>query len=128
VRALLDTHAFLWWTSGGSQISERARAVIEDPATTVLFSVAAAWEIAIKVARGRLELPQPPERYVPDRLRRHRMSVLDVGLSHALRAGALPDIHADPFDRLLVAQAQLEGIPILTADPLIGRYDVETIW
>ena len=94
----------------------------------VLLSAASAWEISIKAARGRLELPQPPERYVPDRVRRHRMTVLDVALSHALRAGALPEIHADPFDRLLVAQAQLEGLPILTADPAIARYEVETIW
>jgi len=128
VRALLDTHAFLWWTSGDSRISDRARAVIEDPETTVLFSAASAWEIAIKVALGRLELPQPPERYVPDRIRRHRLSVLEVGLAHALRAGGLPEIHADPFDRLLVAQAQLEAVPILTADPAIARYEVDTVW
>ena len=128
MKALLDTHTFLWWTSGGSRISDRARALIEDPDVTILFSVASAWEIAIKVARGRLELPQPAERYVPDRVRRHRMSVLDVALSHALRAGALPEIHTDPFDRLLVAQAQLEGLAILTADPAIAQYEVETIW
>jgi PIN domain nuclease of toxin-antitoxin system len=128
VRALLDTRAFLWWTSDASRISERARALIEDPSVDVLLSTASAWEIAIKVARGRLELPRPPERYVPERLRRHRIGVLEVGLRHALRAGALPAIHADPFDRLLVAQAQLEGIPILTADPAIAQYEVETVW
>ncbi len=128
MRVLLDTHTFLWWTSGGSRISDRARGLIEDPEVEVLLSVASAWEISIKSARGRLELPVPAERFVPDRLRRHRMSVLDVALSHALRAGALPEIHADPFDRLLVAQAQIEGLPILTADPAIARYEVETIW
>ena len=128
MKALLDTHTFLWWVSGGSEIPDRARAVIEDSDATILFSAASAWEIAIKAARGRLQLPQSPERFVPARVRRHRLTVLDVTLLHALRAGALPGIHADPFDRLLVAQAQLEGIPILTADPAIGRYEVETIW
>jgi len=128
VRVLLDTHTFLWWTSGGSRISDRARGLIEDPEVEVLLSVASAWEISIKSARGRLQLPVPAERFVPDRLRRHRMSVLDVALPHALRAGALPEIHADPFDRMLVAQAQIEGLPILTADPAIARYEVETIW
>lgn len=128
MRALLDTHAFLWWVSGGAEVSERARAVIEDPEATILFSVASAWEIAIKCARGRLELPLPPERYIPDRVRRHRLTVLDVGMPHVLRAGALPEIHADPFDRLLIAQAQLEGLPILTSDPAIARYEVETVW
>ena len=128
MRVLLDTHTFLWWTSGGSRISDRARGLIEDPEVEVLLSVAPAWEISVKSARGRLELPVPAERFVPDRLRRHRMSVLDVALSHALRAGALPEIHTDPFDRLLVAQGQIEGLPILTADPAIARYEVETIW
>ncbi len=102
--------------------------MIEDAETGVLLSAASAWEIAIKAGRGRLELPLPPERYVPDRLRRHRMDMLEITVAHALRAGALPDIHADPFDRMLVAQAQIEGIPLLTADPAISRYDVETIW
>ena len=128
MRALLDTHAFLWWVSGGSRVSDRARSVIEDSGSTILFSAASGWEIAIKFARGRLELPRPPLRYVPDRVRRHRLTVLDVTLNHALRAGALPELHTDPFDRLLVAQAQIEGIPILSSDPAIGRYDVETIW
>ncbi len=128
MKVLLDTHAFLWWTAGGDRLSGRARSVIEEPDCDVLLSAASAWEIAIKFARGRLELPQPPERFVPDRVRRHRLGVLDVSVAHALRAGALPEIHADPFDRLLVAQAQLEDLPILTADPAIGQYEVETIW
>ncbi len=75
-----------------------------------------------------MELPGPIERYLPDRLRHHGFDLLPIELSHVLRAGALPRIHGDPFDRILVAQAQVEGIPILTADPAISRYDVETIW
>lgn len=128
MRALVDTHTFLWWASGGGQLSDRARAIVEDPANDVLMSVASAWEIAIKVAAGRLELQAPPERYIPDRMQRHGLVPLRVELSHALRAGRLPPIHGDPFDRLLVAQAQVEGVPIVTADPAIGRYDVDVIW
>ncbi len=77
---------------------------------------------------GRLELEGPAETYVPDRIRQHGFAVLPVELDHALRAGALPRHHGDPFDRLLVAQGQVEDVPIITADPLLNLYDVETIW
>jgi PIN domain nuclease of toxin-antitoxin system len=90
--------------------------------------VASAWEVAIKTQLGRLELDSPPEQYVPDRVRRHGFGTLEIGLAHVLRAGSLPRHHGDPFDRMLVAQGQLEEIPIVTGDPLIHRYDVETIW
>jgi PIN domain nuclease of toxin-antitoxin system len=128
VRVLLDTQAFLWWVSGADRLTDRAREVIADPGTEVLVSVASAWEIAIKSAAGRLELEGPAETYVPDRIRQHGFAVLPVELGHALRTGVLPRHHGDPFDRLLVAQGQVEGVPIITADPLIGLYDVATIW
>ncbi len=129
MRLLLDTHTFLWWSSEhGARLSERARDLLADGVTGVSFSVASAWEIAIKVGSGRLGLPDTVERYVPDRVRFHGFDMLPIELSHVFRAGTLPPIHRDPFDRLLIAQAQIEGIPILTADPAITRYDVETIW
>jgi len=129
VRVLLDTYTFLWWNSSqGSRLSIRARELLEDAATDGLFSVVSAYEIAMKAARGSLELPAEPSRYVPDRLARHGFEALAIELRHVLRAGALPFIHRDPFDRLLVAQAQLEDIPIVTADPAIAQYDVEVIW
>ena len=129
MRVLLDTHAFLWWVSdGGARLSPRARELIEDGATEAVVSAVSAAEIAMKVARGRLELDTPADRYVPSRIARHGFGVLALELRHGLRVGLLPDIHRDPWDRLLVAQAQIEGLPIVTADPLIGRYDVETIW
>ena len=90
--------------------------------------MASVWEIAIKVGAGRMELPDAVERYLPDRIHQHGFDLLPIELSHSLRAGNLPPIHRDPFDRMLVAQAQIEGLPILTADPAISRYDVETIW
>ena len=90
--------------------------------------MASVWEIAIKVGGGRMVLPDLVERYVPDRLRHHGFELISIDLGHTVRAGALPRIHGDPFDRMLVAQAQIEGIPILTADPAIALYDVETIW
>lgn len=129
MRVLIDTHVFLWWSSErGARVSEAARELLSDGATDVSFSMASAWEIAIKVGGGRMELPDNVERYLPDRLRQHGFDLLPIELTHVLRAGVLPRVHGDPFDRMLVAQAQLEGIPILTADPAISRYDVETIW
>ena len=92
------------------------------------MSLASVWEIAIKVGVGRMDLPDAVERYIPERLRHDGFELIPIELRHAFRAGTLPRIHGDPFDRMLVAQAQVEGIPILTADPAISRYDVETIW
>ena len=129
MRVLLDTHTFLWWVSEhGARVSPLAREIIVDGANEVVMSVVSAWEIAIKVRAGGIDLPAAVEAYIPDRLHHHGFDVLQVGLEHAIRAGSLPMIHRDPFDRMLVAQAQVEDLPILTADPAIGRYDVETIW
>jgi len=129
MRVLLDTHALLWWaSSGGSRLSATARDLIADSSTVVFVSAASAFEIAVKSALGRLDLPDEPERYVPVLLERHGFRQLPVEVSHALRAGALPDLHRDPWDRLLVAQAQLAGLPLVTADPAIGRYEVSVIW
>lgn len=102
-------------------------ALSPEPRSPGHVSSASAWEIALKVERGRLRLPLSPERYLPAVLARFRLEALDVRLPHALRAGALPVHHRDPFDRLLVAQAQIEDMPLVTADPAISRYDVETI-
>lgn len=129
MRVLLDTHAFLWWvSSGGSRLSDPARDVLSDGANAVMVSLASVWEMSIKVGTGRMELPDAIERYLPDRLRHHGFDLLPIELAHAYRAGSLPRIHGDPFDRMLIAQAQIEDLVVLTADPAISRYDVETIW
>ena len=128
MRALLDTHTFLWWNLDAPQLSANAREFIARGGNEIFLSAASAWEIAIKAARGRLVLPESPDQYVADRMRLHRFSALPIELSHALEVFRLPPIHQDPFDRLLIAQSQLEGIPILSGDFEIGRYQVEVIW
>lgn len=110
------------------QLSQVVRDLITDGHNELYLSAASAWEIAIKSARGKLTLPDLPEKFVAERLALHHFQALPIQLSHALRVYSLPDLHRDPFDRLLVAQAQLEIMPILTADMNIARYDVETIW
>jgi PIN domain nuclease of toxin-antitoxin system len=128
MRVLLDTHAFLWWNLDDDRLSESVRDLIRDGRTEVVVSVASIWEVAIKAAKGKIELPDAADAYIDDRLRRNRWSTLSIDPRHALHAAALPMIHADPFDRVLVAQAQLESIPLVTTDAAITRYDVETIW
>ena len=128
MRALLDTHTFLWWNTDDPRLSAQARELIADGRNEIYLSVASAWEIAIKAARGSLILPEPPEQYVPSRLRLHRMLVLTIQLRHALMVYDLPMIHRDPFDRLLIAQSRLEDLALLTADPEITRYDVNAVW
>jgi len=110
------------------QLSAAARTVIADGRNELFISAASAWKIAIKAARGKLSLPESPEKYVASRLALHRFQPLPVQLSHALRVYDLPELHRDPFDRLLVVQSQMEGMPILTADENIRRYAVDILW
>jgi PIN domain nuclease of toxin-antitoxin system len=128
MRALLDTHTFLWWLLDAPRLSAGARSILADGGNALLFSAASAYELTLKAQSGRLTLPEPADAYIPSRLVANAFEPMPIELAHALRAGTLPAIHRDPFDRLLVAQAQIEGLPILTADPAISRYDVETIW
>lgn len=120
---LLDTHVLLWWLARDPTLGERAREAISSPDSIVAVSVASAWEIAIKRAIGKLDTPADLEH----QLRHHRFTVLPIRLPHALRAGELPPYHADPFDRMLVAQAELEELTIVTRDPVLGRYGVATL-
>jgi len=128
MRAILDTHAFLWWNTGDPRLPDTVRELISDGRNELFLSAASAWEIAIKTARGSLLLPEPPDDYVVRRMQLHQFQVLPIQFRHALQVYRLPDIHRDPFDRLLVAQSQLEDLPIVTADANIARYEVGVIW
>jgi PIN domain nuclease of toxin-antitoxin system len=128
MRILLDTHAFLYWIMDSDRLSRRAREVFLDSGSVPLWSAASSWEVSIKYALGRLELAKPPKEIFPEQLRRQRIGSLPVEHSHAFRVAELPLHHRDPFDRLLVAQAQVERLPILSRDPALRDYDVEVIW
>jgi len=128
VRALLDTHAFLWAAQGNRRLSDVARELVADTANEMLLSSASAYEIAVKVGQGRLELPEPVDEYVRSRLHAFALRALPITVAHAVRAAGLPPHHGDPWDRILIAQAQTEGVPLITADPAMSRYDVEIIW
>jgi PIN domain nuclease of toxin-antitoxin system len=106
----------------------RAASLLGDRDVRILISAASAWEIAIKHAKGKMRLPVAPADLLEVVARDLRMEPIPVEFEHAIAAAELPPIHNDPFDRLLIAQARALRIPILTADPQIARYDVETIW
>ena len=128
MRILLDTQVFLWWIAADERLSSLSGGIMQDGSNELLFSAASGWEIAIKAGLGRIELPRPLERFISDQLSRNRISVLPVHLSHALHVDSLPLHHRDPFDRMLVAQAQLEDVPILSSDSWLSKYDVEVLW
>jgi PIN domain nuclease of toxin-antitoxin system len=126
VRVLLDTHAWLWMLTEPERLGD-ALAIVEDARNELLLSAASSWEIAIKYTLGRLPLPEPPAAYVPARIASTGVTPLAVEHSHALAVAELPDHHRDPFDRILVAQAVLEAVPIVSGDQALARYEVEVI-
>ncbi|TMQ05553.1 MAG: type II toxin-antitoxin system VapC family toxin [Deltaproteobacteria bacterium] len=127
MKLLLDTHVFVWMHGEPGQLSARAQKLLVDADTELHLSVVVAWELGIKIARERLTLPEPLEEYVTSRAQRSRMSLLPIHLAHVLEAVTLPLHHADPFDRMLVAQARAESLILVTADPWIARYEVEIV-
>lgn len=125
MRVLLDTHVFLWLQTDPARVGSALR-TLEAPDTDLFVSAASAWEIAIKYGLGRLDLPEPPSRYVPSRIRAIGASALTVDVLDAAAVADLPPLHRDPFDRLLVAQALRHDLTVVTADEAIQRYDVDS--
>jgi PIN domain nuclease of toxin-antitoxin system len=126
VNLLLDTQALLWWREASNRLGRRTRKAIEGEAATVSVSAASIWEIAIKSSIGRLRLRDPLEAW-PASLESHGFALLSVTMAHAAAVGSLPQHHADPFDRLLIAQARLERLTIVTADAAFEEYDVQVL-
>ena len=123
MQILLDTHAFLWWTSDDPALGDEARVAITEPDNVVFVSAATTWEIAIKRALGRLDAPGDIASWVPA----NGFVELAIDIGHSIRSAALPFHHRDPFDRLLIAQAQVEELKLATSDPEIVKYDVSIL-
>lgn len=128
MKVLIDTHTFLWWNTDDPLLSARAKEIIADGRNEVFLSAASVWEIVIKTSKGRLILPEPPAKYISSRMSLYRFQPLPVKISHAAQVYELPLHHNDPFDRMLIAQSQLESLPLVTRDKDIQHYDLETIW
>lgn len=125
---LVDTQTYLWWLLEPGKLQPAAAEALADAANKANFSAASSWEIAIKHRLGKLQLPQAPETFVPDSLLKTGFTPLPVQHAHALAVASLPQHHNDPFDRLLVAQAQLERMTLVTSDRAFQRYDVSVLW
>ena len=128
MRLLLDTHALLWWLDGSRRLSRKARAAIGDEATSVFVSAASAWEITTKARLGKLPGAVDVAADVAGCMAGQGFSAMDITILHAQRAGRLPGDHRDPFDRMLIAQAQLEDLPILSDDDVFDGYGVTRFW
>ena len=128
MRILLDTCSFLWLAGKQATASRSAREVFADPDNDVFLSVVSCWEISIKFAAGRLELPYPPAQFVAEARQREGVETLPLDEEAALYIRRLPKLHADPFDRMLICQSIVHGLAILTPDELITQYPVRTLW
>lgn len=127
MKAILDTHAFLWALAGDARMSRHARDVFAG-STDLFLSMASIWEILIKVQSGKLNFPRPAGPYLLSRLAENRIKTLPISLDHLLAFERLPMHHRDPFDRMLIAQSMEQNLPVITADPLFKQYPVQIIW
>ncbi len=128
MKLLLDTHALVWWWTDDTRLPAAARAAIAAPGNVVYISSATAWEIATKYRIGRWPEVAGMVAEFGSLLRRSRFHPLPVGMEHSLRAGGMPGPHRDPFDRMLIAQAALETLPVVTGDAVFAAYGADTIW
>ena len=126
MRALIDTHVFLWWAKGDHRLPRRVLDILQNPRSDLIFSMASVWEAALKA--DRIGMIEDLEALLTRATSLLRISILAVELRHAIMSARLPFLHRDPFDRMLIAQANIENIPIITADQAIARYPVRVIW
>lgn len=128
MNVLLDTQAFLWIISDAPELSSKAKRLAIDGNNLLYLSLASVWELAIKVSLGKLTLAEPLESFLPAELQANNIRQLEISFRHAARVVNLPFHHRDPFDRLLISQAQAEDFPILSSDRVFDRYDVRRLW
>lgn len=128
MKFLLDTCTFLWIVAGAREVPTRVSDAFRAPDHEIFLSAASAWEIALKEARGRLALPEPAQQFVAAEREAHGIATLAIDEESALHLSRLPALHRDPFDRILVSQAIVHGLTILTPDPLITQYPARTMW
>lgn len=127
-RLLLDTHTFLWWDAAPERLSATVLALCQDPSVRLFLSIVSLWEIQIKSGLGKLPLPLPLAEIIQEQQARHDLQILPVTPEHIYALSGLPPHHKDPFDRLLIAQALTEGLPLASVDGAFSLYPVSTIW
>ena len=127
MKILLDTHIFLWWITDDLRLPTHIRKIMADGENELFLSAASCWEIAIKSRIGSLKLPAKPDIFIAEQMALNAIQSLPIQASHALHVFNLPHHHRDPFDRMIIAQAQLEDLPVLTSDPMIAKYKVKIV-
>lgn len=128
MKALLDTHAWLWFGLVDPRLSDGARAIIEDPDNEILLSPTSFWEIAIKISLGKYSLDEELDDFVARQLEENAIKVLPIDAAHARVVATLPFHHRDPFDRMLVAQAIVERVPLISSDAELDQYSIQRVW
>lgn len=128
MRALLDTHALLWWLLDSPSLTKPGRKIIAERKNAVVVSAASAWEIATKVRLGKLPGAEEVAAEFSGIMAREGFELLSISADHAIRAGGLPGFHRDPFDRMLIAQAQAENLPLISNEAAFDQYGVRRIW
>ncbi|MCY4552294.1 MAG: type II toxin-antitoxin system VapC family toxin [Candidatus Poribacteria bacterium] len=128
MKYLLDTHTLLWFLKGDKKLSDKARQLIDNPRNSKFLSIASLWEIAVKVSLGKLVLDKPFERLFPEQLYFNRIEVLDITVDSLIKLTTLPFHHRDPFDRLIIAQALVEDLPIIGTDAAFDAYEISREW
>jgi PIN domain nuclease of toxin-antitoxin system len=127
VKILVDTHVFLWAITGSPRLSKKHRTLWLDEGSELCLSFASIWELLIKAGLGKLALPTPHTSYIFKQMDKNRLSYLGIRASHFTELESLPPLHRDPFDRMLVAQARAEGLPVATVDPALRRYGIKVL-
>ena len=125
---LLDTHTFLWMAGDPLSLSEKVREIVEENTNHLYLSAASAWEIAILQQLKRLELPDAPQRFIPEAMQKLNVMLIPIGFTTTISAATLPSIHCDPFDRLIIAEALKEKMTVLTKDERFAAYGVHVLW
>ncbi len=125
---LLDTHTFLWFINGDASLSSTAKALIEDPESTIYLSVASIWEMAIRVSLDKLEMPSPFTDFIDEQLSENTIILLNIKTAHTGIVATLPFHHRDPFDRLIIAQSKVEDIPVIGKDAIFNDYGIKRLW
>lgn len=128
MKVLIDTHVFIWWTSNSQMLSLPVLKLLSDPNTEVILSIVSIWEMQIKVSLGKLQLKTILPELIEDEVKRNHIKLLLLDLSHIYALSNLPNHHRDPFDRLLIAQAQIEDLVIVSIDDKFDGYEIERLW
>ena len=128
MKLLLDTHTFIWWANEPEKLSQKAKIVCQDNISTLILSVVSVWEMQIKMQLGKLRISRPIEELITAQQQTNGLQVLPIELAHVLSLSGLPPHHKDPFDRLLIAQANVEGATLVSLDPAFSSYSVNVLW